>query len=305
MTAHHIDRAVEALARRQHGTFHRSQVLELGGTAAMIDHRLSSGGWLKLVPGVYALAAQPFTWRRQVKAAQLSVRGAAVSHRAAAVLHGVDGFRPGAIDLTAPPDAAGRSRLAEVHRRKSFPTTVVDGIVVTTLARTLVDLAAQLEPARYEATFDDLLVGRAVRLDQVVAEYERVAPDRPRGSGLVAQVLRARSDGEAPAANELERALDGVMRDPRLPPSHRQAPAPWWPEGPHRVDRLIPSWRRIVEADGRRWHTRERDFERDRQRDHLAQRHGFEVTRFTYGQLVSSPDYAVEVLVDIGRRPAA
>ncbi|MGZ4692033.1 MAG: DUF559 domain-containing protein, partial [Acidimicrobiales bacterium] len=68
---------------------------------------------------------------------------------------------------------------------------------------------------------------------------------------------------------------------------------------------LIPSWRRIVEADSRLWHTREADFERDRARDHLAQMHGYEVTRFTYHQLVADPDYAVRVLLAIARHQAA
>ncbi|MGZ4707677.1 MAG: DUF559 domain-containing protein [Acidimicrobiales bacterium] len=108
-----------------------------------------------------------------------------------------------------------------------------------------------------------------------------------------------------PPANELERALKAVLDDPRLPPHDSQAALPWWPSAPQRVDELIPSWRRIVEADSRLWHTREADFERDRARDHLAQMHGYEVTRFTYHQLVADPDYAVRVLLAIARHQAA
>ncbi len=53
-----------------------------------------------------------------------------------------------------------------------------------------------------------------------------------------------------------------------------------------RLDVLVPSWRLIVEADGRRWHTRRADFENDRRRDHIALANGHRTVRFTYDQLV-------------------
>ena len=99
--------------------------------------------------------------------------------------------------------------------------------------------------------------------------------------------------------------LTAILDDPRLPPHVAQAPVPWRSSMPERCDELIPDWRRIVEGDGRLWHTREADFERDRARDHEAQRHGYEVTRFTYHQLVDDPDYAIGVLLDIGARRSA
>ncbi len=104
-----------------------------------------------------------------------------------------------------------------------------------------------------------------------------------------------------PPTSVLEQALYQLLDDPRVPEVVRQAHLPWWPEAGSRVDALIPAWRRIVEADGRRWHTRRKDFERDRWRDHQAQRHGYEVTRFTYSQLEHTPEYALGVLLDIGR----
>jgi very-short-patch-repair endonuclease len=61
----------------------------------------------------------------------------------------------------------------------------------------------------------------------------------------------------------------------------------------------------LTEVDGRRWHTRRSDFERDRERDQRAQMHGFEVTRFSYRQLTHRPDHAREVLAAIGRESAA
>jgi very-short-patch-repair endonuclease len=296
------DRAVEQLARRQHGAFSRAQAVRAGVTPRMIDSRLQSGAWLALARGVYAHAAHPATWRRQVKAAELSVPGSAISHRAAAVLHDLAGFRPGRIDLTAAPPAPPRSSLASVHRRSSVPATHIDGIATTTLSRTVIDLAGVVEPSRWAALVDEVVVARRASVAELQREYERLMATRCRGIGVAGRGLANRSEGEVPAASELERVLRKVLDDPRLPPAEHQVAPPWWPNAPQRVDGVIPALRRIVEADGRRWHTREADFDRDRARDHLAQRHGHEVTRFTYRQLVDAPAYALEVLLDIARQ---
>jgi very-short-patch-repair endonuclease len=271
----------------------------------MVDRRLQTGDWVRMGPGLYASSAAPATWRRQAKAAELSVAGAVVSHRGAAVLHQIPGFRPGAIDLTAPTDATSRSPFAVVHRRALIAATTVDGIATTTLARTVVDLAACVPSSTLGAVFDDLVVRRLLTVDDLRRERDVLAPTHCRGIGAVGSLLDDRVDGEVPAANELERVLRGVLADPRLPSVQHQAAFPWWPDAPNRVDAFLPAWRRIVEADGRRWHTREADFDRDRARDHLAQRNGYEVTRFTYRQLVEAPGYAFGVLLDIGSCAAA
>ncbi len=305
MSARDLQRALEATCRRQHGVSRRQQALDLGFTERMVERRIKAGDWIRLGPGLYASSAAPATWRRQAKAAELSVVGSVVSHRSAAVLHGIPGFRPGAIELTAPPTATSRSPFAVVHRRSLIAARTVDGISTTTLARTVADFAGHIPLSTLGAMFDDLVVRRRLSIDDLRHEYELLAPTHCRGIGAVGWLLDHRVDGDVPSANALERALKRVLDDPRLPHAHHQAAFPWWPEAAFRVDAFLPAWRRIIEADGRRWHTREADFERDRWRDHLAQRHGYEVTRFTYRQLVEAPGYALEVLLDIGRRAAA
>jgi very-short-patch-repair endonuclease len=70
--------------------------------------------------------------------------------------------------------------------------------------------------------------------------------------------------------------------------------------GPQRVDGLIEPWRLIVEADGRRWHTRVADFERDHARDIAALLHGYLVARFTWSQLTNGHADCVAALREIG-----
>jgi very-short-patch-repair endonuclease len=296
-----VDRAIEDLARRQHGAFSRAQAIAAGVTPRMITTRRVSGAWLNLDRGVYALRAAPFSWLRQVKAAELSVHGSAVSHRAAARLHGLPGYAAGAIDLVVerrPPASA----LASVHQCAGLRAVARSGMSVTALPLTLVHLAAIETRPRLSRTIDEVLVGGLASFDDLVREAEHRSTGHPRGVGALLELLRVCGDGYVPPTSELERLLWRVLDDPRLPGADRQAPFPWSPGGPQRVDAVIPEWRRIVEADGRRWHTRRADFERDRARDHLAQRHGYEVTRFGWCELAETPASAVELLLAIGRR---
>ena len=79
-----------------------------------------------------------------------------------------------------------------------------------------------------------------------------------------------------------------------------EAGGPWRPTVPQRVDGLIEPWKVVLEADGRRWHTRVVDFERDHDRDLTALRHGYVVARFTWVQLIHRPVESLATLVAIG-----
>jgi very-short-patch-repair endonuclease len=67
------------------------------------------------------------------------------------------------------------------------------------------------------------------------------------------------------------------------------------------VDAYVPSWRLIIEADGRRWHSRKADFERDRLRDNLATSHGVAVLRFSYQMLTRNPQHCLTTILETGR----
>jgi hypothetical protein len=295
------DLAVAELARRQHGVFSTQQAAAVGITPRMRQRRLSSGAWLALDRSVHSLRSSPPTFRRQLKAAELSVPGSAISGRSAAVLHCLSGFRPGTIEVSGPRGGRRRSSLAIVRNRAPVATTHVDGIQVTTIEQTLCDLAA-CAPDRLDAAIDDALVRGLTDARRIAVLSDGCGRRRLPGAASLAAAIEERGEeGYVPPGNVLERALRRALAHPGLPPATFEAPLPWRPAAPQRVDALLPSWRRIVEADGRRWHTRRADFERDRQRDHAAQAHGFEVTRFSYDQLVRTPDHATQVLLEIGQ----
>lgn len=293
--AHHIDRAIEALARKQHGAFNIQQVRELGGDRHLAKRRCASGAWIRLAMGVYALNGNPPTALRQMKAAELSVPGAAVSGTAAAVLHELPGFRLGRIEISAA-RARGSSSLARTRHRESVPTTMVHGIRVTTAAQTLCDVAESVSAELLGDAIDAARLARLACWDELAEAYRLAASRRSPSAAPFLRCLADRDPSEAVPASVLETRLERVLDDPRLPPRVRQMVAPWCASGEERVDVGFPTVRWIVEADGRRWHARVADFERDRRRDHDALRVGWGTTRFTAAQ-IDDPGYVVRTLL--------
>jgi len=267
--------------------------------------RVQSGAWLRLVRGIYALPGNPPTRLRQMKAAELSVPGSAVSGTGAAVLHGLPDVRLGRLELTAPRGAPG-TRLATVRRRHPVPVTQVEGIRTTTVAQTLADLAGRVDHHHLSNAIDAALLHGKVQWSELVDATEVARWRRARGAGVFAAAVSARGPDQQVASSVLESRLYAELHDPRLPPHLRQAPAPWAPDGSEVVDALFPTTRWIVEGEGRSWHARVGDFERDRARDHAAQRLGWGVSRFTYAQVLT-PGYVVETLLRAfaARRAAA
>ncbi|CAN5723109.1 type IV toxin-antitoxin system AbiEi family antitoxin domain-containing protein [soil metagenome] len=285
MTKHRVDEEVARLARRQHGVFSRRQAARLGATPDNIVTRVRSGRWLQLDHSVFALPGNPPTWERQLMAAQLGLARSAVSGLAAASLHRLGDARPGRPELSVPRGGAHKSRLATVRQVAHLEICTIDGIATTTAAQTLFDIAGRVPLARLMRTTDDALVRKLVSAAQLRAWNERLATSRRPGLAAMRSLAAVRIDGYVPSESELEVLLFGMLTAPGIPVPVRQAPLPWRPSAPQRLDGLLVDWRVIVEADGRLWHTRVEDFARDRQRDRQAAAHGYQVLRYTWEEL--------------------
>lgn len=282
-----IDVLATSLARRQHGAFSRAQLVAGGIPCRPIERRITGGEWLRLASGVYALPSHPGTWMRQVWAAHLAHPGSVVGLDTAAVLHGDEGFRPGMVQLVVPPEAGIRSALARLHRFEGVRTTAVAGLPVTTVAQTMADLCAVGWSPRVEAGLDRLLLARRVTYEQLEERVRFYAGTRRRGHALFEALVQERGDAAwAPSESELEDRLRRLVRRLPGPPEVVWQPRlPWRPTTGERVDGLLPGPGVILEADGRAWHARVQDFDRDRWRDSEAVAHGLVVMRFTWVHL--------------------
>ncbi len=283
------DRTVAAAAARQLGLFTRTQAYEAGASPTVVLTRSRSGDWIPLSRQVFRLPGAPVTWRQSLLAAVLNHPVAVVAGRAAVALHGLDGATEGRAEIVVPFEANCRSRLAVVHRSQYYETmatTVVDGIPVQSTAEAVAVAARGMLERDLARVLDTALRRRQVAHGDLVAVVERHADDRLKHIGVLAALLDER-DPLAPAVQGtvLEQKLDELLRHRAIPPAQAQVPLGLLETGRSVVDRFIPDWRLIVEADGRTWHTRGEDFERDRHRDNGAARIGLSVLRFTWPML--------------------
>jgi predicted transcriptional regulator of viral defense system len=142
-----IEIEVQELAARQHGVVARRQLTALGLGEDAIDHRLASGRLVRLHRGVYALGHAELRREGRALAVVLTAGpGAVLSHRSAAAHWGLRPWGGSFVELTAPGRAGIRRRPGRfVHRSASLSpaeATIERGVPVTTVPRTLLDLAA-------------------------------------------------------------------------------------------------------------------------------------------------------------------
>jgi very-short-patch-repair endonuclease len=141
-----IDHAIAEVAGRQHGVIARRQLLALGVSPDQIRRRVASGRLIVLRRGVYAVGHRALTRRSRWMAAVLAAgHGAVLSHRSAGAFYDICREGP-RIEVIA---RSGRRLALERDEWE-----IVDGIPVTTPARTLFDLAAITEPHELERAFN-------------------------------------------------------------------------------------------------------------------------------------------------------
>jgi very-short-patch-repair endonuclease len=283
-----VDTAVLAIAERQHGAFSRQQAFAVGATARHIGRRCQAGDWYRLDASVYGLPGFEGTWKRQLWVAMLGTSDSAIACRSAAVLHVIPSFRPGHPEIVAPLGVNTRTSIAIVHRYSGAKLTRVDGFRVTTLAQTLFDLAMVVDPWTLERSIDDLLVAKRLKLAALEERLRHYGGCRRPGLPLMrALVGERRAEGYVPPESELE-AL-GAKQLASVPglKIDRQVRLPWRTGATGRVDFVDLKRQLIIEVDGRRWHTRLADFDRDRWRDNEAVAKGWRVLRFTWVHLTT------------------
>jgi very-short-patch-repair endonuclease len=280
------DRAVVALAERQHGAVTRRQLTELGLGKSAIDARVRAERLHRVHQGVYAVGRPTLTLEGRFMAAVLSCGpGAALSHVAGGILLALLPERGPRIDVTVPRGGQRRRRGAVIIHRAALPETDVTtkhGIPVTTPARTLIDLADVLTPRQLERAFDE---AEYLRLDLSDLQPR---PGR-RGSGMVAEMPRRHDAGTSRTRSHLEERLLNLCHRFRLPTPQVNAAI----EG-YEVDFAWPDSRLVVETDGWSAHGTRSAFERDRRRDADLLAAGWRVLRVSWRRLEREPEWVAE-----------
>ncbi|MEA2320621.1 MAG: hypothetical protein QOD81_471 [Solirubrobacteraceae bacterium] len=287
------DRAVADLATRQYGVVSRPQLRALGLTDRAIARRLGAGRLHRIHRGVYAVGHPVLSRHGRWLAAVLACGpGAALSHTSAGALWQVRRSAATKIDVTVA-SLNGRARPGlRIHRSRSLPaneTTLHDGIPVTTLARTLLDLAAGLPRRQLERALEQAEILRLLDAASIDAIC-RVHPNH-RGTTKLRAALAGYDPAGALTKSDLEKRMLALCRAHALPPPLVNSIAAGL-----EVDFLFPDQRLVVETDGWAYHRTRAAFERDRRRDATLARAGHRVLRFTDRQVEREPQTVAETI---------
>lgn len=297
-------RKIDRLASRQHGVFSGAQLRKAGFDKHAVARRLASGEWRQFDYRVFGLASAAPTWERQVWIALLSRPRAIVGGRSAADLLGFPGFSRSRPVIVVPGSANARSQIAKVIRSEYFDELEVErvrGFPVTSVAETLLTLVGEMSAIRFERLLDELILSGKLKLEQLERVANRESGRRRRGITLLRALLEDRlTDASSHDASYLERLLERLLRTLEIPEWLREYPFSLGGRE-SRVDVYVPLWRLVIEADGRNWHARVRDFEEDRRRDNELAARGIQVIRLTYRMLKSDPEGCRQTILAVGR----
>jgi very-short-patch-repair endonuclease len=272
-----VPRLIARIAGRQEGVVARRQLLAAGLSSKQIARRLENGELLPEFPGVYRVGHRaPSVKARYVAAVLACGEGAVLSGRAAGHLLGLLRGPAPPPEVTTPTERRVKGIATSRRRLPPDETMERDGVPVTTVPRTLLDLAAHLPP-------DDL--SRAcheagVKYDTTPSQVADLLARHPNTSG--ARNLRAVLSGDVKVTlSQLERAFLEVLREEGLPMPETNRPA-----GGRNVDCRWPDHRLTVELDGYRYHRSRHAWEQDRRREREAHARGDDFRRYTYGDVL-------------------
>ncbi len=265
---------LEKHAREQLGLVTRAQVDDAFGSRSSIAWKVETGELARVHELVFRLRGVEMTWERRAQTGLLiGGKGSALSHHSAALLHGLDGFHePRVIDVTVIGDRRREFAGVRFHRTRISPgaSVIARNLEITSVQRTIVDLAGILEEEPFEKALDS--ANRRYVLFQLwLDDYMKQL--KPKGTpGLMAlkMLLALRRGGGTDSPLEVR-----VLRKLReLGLKHSEEPIKVYDRNGHYVIRLDFAWPELkvgIHVDSYLWHHQRERFDRDaRQRSRLT-----------------------------------
>jgi len=221
---------------------------------------------------------------------------AVLSHRSAGQLWGLYPRSRIAPEVTAP--RAKRTRRGIVGHRALLPpdeTERVRGIPVTSVPRTMFDLAGMLREREVERAWNEMEV-RSYRLRLSVPDLLERYPGR-KGSVLLARLANRKTLPVGITRNDLEEAFLGLIDRHGLPRPRMNAHVPLRDRF-YEIDCLWEDRKVAIELDGGAAHRTTRAFHKDRERDRILAAEGYTTARVTWEHIHHTP---TEVADDLRR----
>ena len=275
-----VETIIARIARRQHGVVTRAQLLRAGVSPDEVKHRLAVGALLTVHRGVYRVGhAAPSVEADYMGAVLACGDGAVIGGRAAAHLLGILRGKAPRAEVLAPAKRRG-ARRAKLPRTECMRWR---GVPVTTPARTLIDLAAEMGLEDLARACHEAGVRHRTNPRQVKAVLAR-HPNAP-GAGKFRPIFV----GDAPAIlSEMERrALAALLRAgvPR-PAVNRRLGAGY-------IDMRWPGL--TVELQSYRFHHSRHAWEHDHERRRAARAREDEFRSYTWDDVVEERAMVEEI----------
>jgi very-short-patch-repair endonuclease len=284
-------RVLAQLAQRQDGIVTRAELRKARIARHTIDDWIRSHTLHVLFRGVYAVGHLALAPNGRERAALLACGdGSVISHRSAAALWGLIDQAPTTIDVTVrrghrrtkPGIGLHRNRLSERDIRTRH------GLLVTSPARTVIDLARRAGPAELERLIAEARAKRLIR-DGELEKALAAGGSRP-GTGRLRALLRAEGQPGL-TRSEAERMLRRLLREAGLSQPRTNVRL-----GHYEVDFLWEAEKVVLEVDSWQFHGHRGAFENDRRKALALQAAGYQVIRITAAQLKDEPIYVIAQL---------
>jgi Transcriptional regulator, AbiEi antitoxin len=288
------------LARRQHGVVSIRQLIgPLGYSRDAVKRATKAGRLHRLHRGVYAVGHTRLTQQGRCLAAVLTCGpNALLSHNSAAWLWGMSNTGPAPYAVTAGVRRKRRPPIVLHYAEHLAPEdrALCEGVPVTSVARTFLDVAATSRPRRLQRMLERGEELRLFDLEPVESVLERNKGHH--GAGPLRRAL-ALYEPAPFSRSGLERRFLDLVQEAGLP-----KPATGLNEAGYELDVYWPEKRFAVELDTFETHGSRAAFERDRLRDEELKLAGIETIRVTGLRLQREPEKVIERVARLLRRSA-
>jgi predicted transcriptional regulator of viral defense system len=255
------------LAATQHGIVAMHHLESLGIDDKAREHLLAIGALARERYGAYRVVGAPASWKGALLAAcWAGGTRALASHRSAAAVRELPGSEPAIQELLCPRWRRGRHEMLIVHESKALDDadmTIVDGIPVTSVERTILDLGAVCSPLIVERAMEDALRSELTSFDALQATMARLGRRGRNGAGVLRAILEEREADQKLTDTDREKMMLQIFRKHGLPDPVPQFVIRHNNRFVARVDAALPELRIAFEYESYQWHTSKKALDRD------------------------------------------
>jgi len=293
-----VDRRCSQIAARQYGIITRRQLLEAGLTTRQAERMVTGSRWRVVLPGTYAQATVSTSLQQRAMAAvQWAGPSAAASFETACALRRFADSVGDPIEVSSLRKL--RSEQVVVHHAQPWAPAEIeaaDGIPVTSVERTLVDMAGRELVPRLQELVDEALRRSLTTVTRLDSYVRANCGNGRHGPASLRLLLPQYMNGGGFSESILETRLRRLLDDSPLPPPVAQYVVRKGDRFVARVDFAWPGLKVAVEAVGRKHH--EGQWDRDMARLNALRECGWIVIFVTWEDLHMHPR---ETLMSIAR----